>query len=322
MGCKLHTLLLANSCLNPEEEAFKKLNMISRYPLTVPLEKRVTAEKLSRVLLINLIDNLQQSLDQSKSYQLQSENARSQGMQIQEWHLAAWRNMTHIIQLCEEMMYTSNNLIQQEISTYQKQIEPEPNADEKNARNINLNLSLLDWQRSQGYLLYFETRVGALASDGLNGVSEYTWAEWELLQSIFQSFEGLYDKLGVLIEDEKAKGPQTNTGKLLSSQQYQVSNQMIQEKVYEALERVYQTSKYEQDVQLLMRECLVGSQITPRGNGFDSQQLPQGAESLHQPSSTGGKFPFPLGALGTGRLKNIKLQFQPQGQSQQLLSQQ
>jgi hypothetical protein len=83
------------------------------------------------------------------------------------------------------MMYTSNNLIQQEISTYQKQIEPEPNADEKNARNINLNLSLLDWQRSQGYLLYFETTVGALASADLNGVSEYTWAEWELLQSIF-----------------------------------------------------------------------------------------------------------------------------------------
>ena len=62
---------------------------------------------------------------------------------------------------------------------------------------------------------------------------------------VFQSFECLYDKLGVLIEDEKAKGPQINTSKLLSSQQYQVSNQMIQEKVYEALERVYQTSKYE-----------------------------------------------------------------------------
>lgn len=46
-----------------------------------------------------------------------------------------------------------------------------------------------------------------MASDDLNGVSEYTWAEWELLQSIFHSFEGLYDKLGVLIEDEKAKGP-------------------------------------------------------------------------------------------------------------------
>ncbi len=35
MGCKLHTLLLTNSCINPEDEAFKKLNIISRYPLTV-----------------------------------------------------------------------------------------------------------------------------------------------------------------------------------------------------------------------------------------------------------------------------------------------
>jgi len=62
MGCKLHTLLLTNSCLNPEEEAFKKLNMISRYPLTVPQEKRLTAEKLSRVLLINLINDLHSNL--------------------------------------------------------------------------------------------------------------------------------------------------------------------------------------------------------------------------------------------------------------------
>jgi hypothetical protein len=72
MGCKLHTLLLSNSCLNPEEEAFKKLNMISRYPLTVPLDKRITAEKLSRVLLINLIDNLQQHLNQNKSYPIEN----------------------------------------------------------------------------------------------------------------------------------------------------------------------------------------------------------------------------------------------------------
>lgn len=113
--------------------------------------------------------------------------------------------------------------------------------------------------------------------------------------------------MGVFIEDDKGKGLQINTNKLLSSQQYQVSNQMIQEKVYECLERVYQTSKYDQDVQLLMRECLVGSQITPRGNGFDSQQISSAAESLHQPNSAGGKFSFPLGALGTSRLKNIKL---------------
>ena len=58
MGIKLHTLLLTNSCLNPEQEAFKKLNMISRFPLTVEPEKRIAAEKLSRVLLINIISVL------------------------------------------------------------------------------------------------------------------------------------------------------------------------------------------------------------------------------------------------------------------------
>jgi len=64
MGCKLHTLLLTNSCINPEEEAFKKLNLISRYPLTVAAELRQTAEKLSRVLLINLIESIQPHLKQ------------------------------------------------------------------------------------------------------------------------------------------------------------------------------------------------------------------------------------------------------------------
>jgi hypothetical protein len=58
MGCKLHTLLLTNSCINPEDEAFKKLNFISRYPLTVQENKRIIAEKLSRVLLINLLTSL------------------------------------------------------------------------------------------------------------------------------------------------------------------------------------------------------------------------------------------------------------------------
>jgi hypothetical protein len=62
MGCKLHTLLLTNSCINPEDEAFKKLNIISRYPLTVQENKRIVAEKLSRVLLINLMNSLNSHL--------------------------------------------------------------------------------------------------------------------------------------------------------------------------------------------------------------------------------------------------------------------
>lgn len=35
MGCKLHTLLLKNACINPEEEAFKKINLLTRWPQVV-----------------------------------------------------------------------------------------------------------------------------------------------------------------------------------------------------------------------------------------------------------------------------------------------
>lgn len=32
IGCKLHTLLLKNACINSEEEAYKKINFLSRWP--------------------------------------------------------------------------------------------------------------------------------------------------------------------------------------------------------------------------------------------------------------------------------------------------
>ena len=67
MGIKLHSLLLTNSCLNPEEEAFKKLNFISRYPLVIDRARREQAEKLSRVLLMNLIDSLKPHLSDPKT---------------------------------------------------------------------------------------------------------------------------------------------------------------------------------------------------------------------------------------------------------------
>jgi hypothetical protein len=35
MGCKLHTLLLKTALLNPEEDAYKKLNFIARWPYVV-----------------------------------------------------------------------------------------------------------------------------------------------------------------------------------------------------------------------------------------------------------------------------------------------
>lgn len=32
IGCKLHTLLLKNACVNPEEDAYKKINFLARWP--------------------------------------------------------------------------------------------------------------------------------------------------------------------------------------------------------------------------------------------------------------------------------------------------
>jgi hypothetical protein len=32
IGCKLHTVLLKNSCISPEEDAYKRLNYVSRWP--------------------------------------------------------------------------------------------------------------------------------------------------------------------------------------------------------------------------------------------------------------------------------------------------
>ena len=32
IGCKLHTLLLKNACSSSEEEAYKKVNFVARWP--------------------------------------------------------------------------------------------------------------------------------------------------------------------------------------------------------------------------------------------------------------------------------------------------
>ena len=39
MGCKLHTLLLKNACINPEEDGFKKVNLLSRWPAVVQYQQ-------------------------------------------------------------------------------------------------------------------------------------------------------------------------------------------------------------------------------------------------------------------------------------------
>ncbi len=62
IGCKLHTLLLRNACTNSEEEAYKKINFVIRWPMIVQNqlnsgikdrnEKDIDiANKLTRVLI-------------------------------------------------------------------------------------------------------------------------------------------------------------------------------------------------------------------------------------------------------------------------------
>lgn len=276
MGCKLHTLLLTNSSLNPEYDTFKKLNFISRYPLSVDREKRLTAEKLSRVLLINLINSLNPFLQKFKEGQLQGSNKQRQPEdQSDAEMLTAWKNFAHIIQLSEEMIFTSNHREQNREDGSQTEADDESaNDDLINKRssqveegskdyaksrgdNINLNQSLLDWQKSQGYLLYFET----MQINDLN-INEIVsqWAEWEILETVFQNIEIMTSKLGLMSDEEENQSDYNlGNGQLILQHEYQVSTQIIQENVFESLERFYQSQIFEQDIQLLMRECLIGN---------------------------------------------------------------
>jgi hypothetical protein len=57
MGSKLHTLLLKNSCTCPEEdEGFKKLNLLVRWPAVIQEKGHdvKSAHELTRTLVINL----------------------------------------------------------------------------------------------------------------------------------------------------------------------------------------------------------------------------------------------------------------------------
>jgi hypothetical protein len=73
IGCKLHTVLLKIACINSEEEAYKKINFIARWPsiiqsqLSQGLKDRSerdveTAHKLSRVLITSLISSLKDEI--------------------------------------------------------------------------------------------------------------------------------------------------------------------------------------------------------------------------------------------------------------------
>lgn len=58
MGTKLHTLLLKNACINPEEEdGFKNVNLLVRWPAVAKKKglDQSTAHNLARCLANNLI---------------------------------------------------------------------------------------------------------------------------------------------------------------------------------------------------------------------------------------------------------------------------
>lgn len=65
-----------------------------------------------------------------------------------------------------------------------------------------MNQSLLEWQKTQGYLLYFDR----MQINDLN-LNEIVcqWAEWEILETIFQNMEVLTSKLGLLSDEEDNK---------------------------------------------------------------------------------------------------------------------
>lgn len=296
MGCKLHTLLLTNSSLNPEYDTFKKLNFISRYPLSVDKEKRLTAEKLSRVLLINLINSLNPILQKFKDVQQQSSSKQRASEDSSDAEmLTAWKNFAHIIQLSEEMIFTSNHkelksedrinvegdddsMSDDILNKKSSQVdEGQMDYDKHSGNNINLNQSLLDWQKTQGYLLYFET----MQINDLN-VNEIVcqWAEWEILETIFQNIEIMTSKLGLMSDEEEDQNDYNlGSSQLILQHEYQVSTQIIQENVFESLERFYQSQIFEQDIQLLMRECLIGNQATPKSNNLSDQNKSMNQQS-------------------------------------------
>ena len=105
IGCKLHSLLLKNACINPEEDAYKKINFLVRWPQIIEqqlaegvksrTERDVeTAHKLTRVLLIQLISSLK-------------EEAVRQRPQISQTS-PTWKNILHITQLVEELILSSH----------------------------------------------------------------------------------------------------------------------------------------------------------------------------------------------------------------------
>ncbi len=100
MGTKLHTLLLKNACVNPDEEdGFKKVNLLVRWP-AVAAEKgfdQNTAHDLARCLVNNLVLALGQQASIAP---------------------CTSKNLTHITLQVHELVISSNEISQTNLADY------------------------------------------------------------------------------------------------------------------------------------------------------------------------------------------------------------
>ena len=126
----MHTLLLRNACTSPEEEAYKKLNFLARWPLILHtqykngLKNRTrenveTGQKLTRVLLTQLIGALKEDT---------MRNRPGKGV-------VTWQNVAYIGGLVEEIVMGS--LLQEE----------DNNSGDKDMADSGreFNVSILKW---------------------------------------------------------------------------------------------------------------------------------------------------------------------------------
>lgn len=165
IGCKLHTVLLKIACINSEEEAYKKINFIARWPsiiqtqLSQGLKDRSerdveTAHKLSRVLITSLISSLKDEISRQKP--------KTTGIS------PTWQNLLYISYLVEEMI----------LGSHMKETQGNNDLD------IDMDLNgqpLLKWIQDEGYLLYY------------NGSNEKSlWAEWDVLEALFSAIDNIY----------------------------------------------------------------------------------------------------------------------------------
>ena len=183
MGCKLHTLLLKNQFQNPEENAYKRINLLTRWPAFIQHRflSRVsevtpnqqpqqyhcrefdTANRVTRALLTQLISSLR-------------EDSKQGGFKLSN---PVNRNLVHLTLQVEELI----------LSSHQKTIDAEQSSDvQKNSDYVDVNDSVFRWIQ-RDYLSY---QIGS-------GSSMNLWAEWDLVEALLSQLnpffhESIYGK--------------------------------------------------------------------------------------------------------------------------------